>query len=73
MENLRVRRAGYAFRQVYERFLYRYKMLAPKTWPHWKGASQDGVHEILQAQRISQDEYAYGKTKIFIKNPKLVN
>ncbi|XP_070174638.1 unconventional myosin-Ia-like [Littorina saxatilis] len=72
MENVRVRRAGYAFRQVYEPFLYRYKMLADKTWPHWHGAPQEGVKEILQQQQISQDEYAFGKTKIFVRNPKLL-
>uniref|UniRef100_A0A8C7X488 Myosin IB n=1 Tax=Oryzias sinensis TaxID=183150 RepID=A0A8C7X488_9TELE len=37
MENVRVRRAGYAFRQAYEACLERYKMLCKKTWPHWKG------------------------------------
>ena len=74
LENVRVRRAGYAFRQVYERFLYRYKMLASVTWPHWKGGVPcEGVQEILREQEISQDEYAFGKTKIFIRNPKLVS
>jgi len=33
MENLRVRRAGYCNRQLYEIFLERYKMLCKKTWP----------------------------------------
>uniref|UniRef100_A0A673H2Z3 Unconventional myosin-Ib n=1 Tax=Sinocyclocheilus rhinocerous TaxID=307959 RepID=A0A673H2Z3_9TELE len=37
MENVRVRRAGYAFRQPYEPCLERYKMLCKQTWPHWKG------------------------------------
>uniref|UniRef100_A0A8C1JUN4 Myosin IB n=1 Tax=Cyprinus carpio TaxID=7962 RepID=A0A8C1JUN4_CYPCA len=37
MENVRVRRAGYAFRQAYEPCLERYKMLCKQTWPHWKG------------------------------------
>uniref|UniRef100_A0AAQ4PZI5 Unconventional myosin-Ib n=1 Tax=Gasterosteus aculeatus aculeatus TaxID=481459 RepID=A0AAQ4PZI5_GASAC len=37
MENVRVRRAGYAFRQAYEPCLERYKMLCKRTWPHWKG------------------------------------
>lgn len=73
MENVRVRRAGYAFRQLYERFLYRYKMLAPSTWPHWHGEPREGVCHILTAQMVPQEEFAYGKTKIFIRNPKLVN
>uniref|UniRef100_A0A8C3A6K1 Unconventional myosin-Ib n=1 Tax=Cyclopterus lumpus TaxID=8103 RepID=A0A8C3A6K1_CYCLU len=36
MENVRVRRAGYAFRQAYEPCLERYKMLCKRTWPHWR-------------------------------------
>jgi len=72
MENVRVRRAGYAFRQIYEQFLYRYKMLAPETWPSWHSAPKDGVKYILQAQNVPEEEYAFGKTKIFIQNPKLV-
>lgn len=40
MENVRVRRAGYAFRQAYEPCLERYKMLCKQTWPHWKGPAR---------------------------------
>ncbi|KAJ8307514.1 hypothetical protein KUTeg_015598, partial [Tegillarca granosa] len=72
LENVRVRRAGYAFRQVYATFLYRYKMLANETWPEWKGDEKEGVKKILEAQEISTDEYAFGKSKIFIKNPKML-
>ena len=35
MENVRVRRAGYANRQTYEHFLDRYKMLCKQTWPNF--------------------------------------
>lgn len=40
MENVRVRRAGYAFRQPYESCLERYKMLCKKTWPQWRGPTR---------------------------------
>lgn len=40
MENVRVRRAGYAFRQMYEPCLERYKMLCKQTWPHWRGPTR---------------------------------
>lgn len=40
LENVRVRRAGYAFRQAYEPCLERYKMLCKQTWPHWKGPAR---------------------------------
>ena len=73
MENIRVKRAGYAFRQVYQQFLYRYKMLANETWPHWEGDAQEGVRIILTNQEIPEDEFAFGKSKIFIRNPKMVS
>ena len=68
-----MKRAGYAFRQIYQQFLFRYKMLAEETWPHWEGDPQEGVHFILTSQQIPEDEYAFGKTKIFIRNPKTVS
>lgn len=43
MENVRVRRAGYAFRQLYGPFLERYKMLSPRTWPRWAGNARYGA------------------------------
>lgn len=42
MENLRVRRAGFAYRRKYEAFLQRYKSLCPETWPTWKGRPRMG-------------------------------
>ena len=42
MENIRVRRAGYAFRMEYSRFLERYKMLSKRTWPNYKAGGQGG-------------------------------
>ena len=68
-----MKRAGYAFRQIYQQFLFRYKMLAEETWPHWEGDPQEGVRFILTSQQIPEDEYAFGKTKIFIRNPKTVS
>jgi myosin-1 len=47
MENVRVRRAGFAYRQEYGQCLVRYKMLSGETWPVWKGNPREGVKEIL--------------------------
>lgn len=48
LENVRVRRAGFAYRMEFERFLNRYKMLSPATWPTWNGDHiSGGVREIL--------------------------
>lgn len=47
MENVRVRRAGYAFRQLYGPFLNRYKMLSAQTWPRWAGSDRYGVERDM--------------------------
>uniref|UniRef100_A0A4W3JZI7 Myosin IB n=1 Tax=Callorhinchus milii TaxID=7868 RepID=A0A4W3JZI7_CALMI len=70
MENVRVRRAGYAFRQPYEPCLERYKMLCSQTWPHWKQAARDGVEVLLTDLQIPPEEFSYGRSKIFIRNPR---
>ncbi|XP_034549375.1 unconventional myosin-Ib isoform X2 [Notolabrus celidotus] len=70
MENVRVRRAGYAFRQAYEPCLERYKMLCKRTWPHWKGPAREGVEVLMPDLQVPTEEYAYGRSKIFIRNPR---
>ena len=37
LENVRVRRAGFAYRAEFARFLKRYKKLCKKTWGMWGG------------------------------------
>ncbi|XP_058248624.1 unconventional myosin-Ib isoform X4 [Hemibagrus wyckioides] len=70
MENVRVRRAGYAFRQAYEPCLERYKMLCKQTWPHWKGPAREGVEVLLKNLEVPEEEFSYGRSKIFIRNPR---
>ncbi|XP_066491218.1 unconventional myosin-Ic isoform X1 [Tiliqua scincoides] len=70
MENLRVRRAGFAYRRKYEVFLQRYKSLCPETWPTWDGRPHDGVAVLLKHLGYKQEEYKMGRTKIFIRFPK---
>uniref|UniRef100_A0A8D3E119 Unconventional myosin-Ib n=1 Tax=Scophthalmus maximus TaxID=52904 RepID=A0A8D3E119_SCOMX len=70
MENVRVRRAGYAFRQPYEPCLERYKMLCKRTWPHWRGPAREGVEVLMTDLQVPADEFAYGRSKIFIGNPR---
>ncbi|XP_072847241.2 unconventional myosin-Ia isoform X1 [Pogona vitticeps] len=70
LENVRVRRAGYAYRQPYEPYLKRYKMLCKETWPQWKGSARDGVQALLSSLSIDLKEVAYGNTKIFIRTPR---
>ncbi|PKU40916.1 unconventional myosin-ia [Limosa lapponica baueri] len=70
MENVRVRRAGYAFRQLYDSFLQRYKMLSPRTWPHWTGSHREGTEVLLADLAFPPEELAFGHTKIFIRSPR---
>uniref|UniRef100_A0A8C2MEZ9 Unconventional myosin-Ib n=1 Tax=Cricetulus griseus TaxID=10029 RepID=A0A8C2MEZ9_CRIGR len=70
LENVRVRRAGYAFRQAYEPCLERYKMLCKQTWPHWKGPARSGVEILFNELEIPTEEYSFGRSKIFIRNPR---
>ncbi|NXG49502.1 MYO1A protein, partial [Psilopogon haemacephalus] len=70
MENVRVRRAGYAFRQLYSSFLDRYKMLSPRTWPRWAGGDREGTEMLLADLPFPPEELAFGHTKIFIRSPR---
>ncbi|XP_050315844.1 unconventional myosin IC [Anthonomus grandis grandis] len=69
MENLRVRRAGFAYRRTYELFLKRYKSLCTETWPNYRGTAKDGVQHLVCALGYEGVEYQMGKTKIFIRHP----
>ncbi|EMP26237.1 Myosin-Ib [Chelonia mydas] len=53
LENVRVRRAGYAFRQPYELCLER-----------------AGVEVLFSELEIPEEEYSFGRSKIFIRNPR---
>uniref|UniRef100_A0AAY5KVX8 Osteoclast-stimulating factor 1 n=1 Tax=Esox lucius TaxID=8010 RepID=A0AAY5KVX8_ESOLU len=68
-ENIRVRRAGYAFRRAFSKFLQRYAILTRETWPKWTGEERKGILHLLRSVNMDQDQYQLGKTKIFIKAP----
>ncbi|XP_056331104.1 myosin IEb [Danio aesculapii] len=68
-ENIRVRRAGYAFRRLFQKFLHRYAILTRETWPQWRGDEKQGVLHLLKSVHMDSDQYQLGKTKIFIKAP----
>merc|ERR1719262_724518 len=56
-ENVRVRRAGFAYRRPFEKFLNRYALLTKETWPRWQGDVKKGVLHILKAANVAPDEY----------------
>ncbi|WAR02585.1 MYO1C-like protein [Mya arenaria] len=72
MENLRVHRAGFAYRRPYEVFLKRYKSLCPATWPSYRGHPKDGVQALVSHLKYGEDDYRLGKTKIFIRFPRVL-
>ncbi|XP_040287384.1 unconventional myosin-Ig-like [Bufo bufo] len=69
LENVRVRRAGFAYRQPYERFLQRYKMTCEYTWPNHLMDSDMEATRALIDQHDFRDDVAYGYTKVFIRTP----
>ncbi|BFY98224.1 hypothetical protein BsWGS_01264 [Bradybaena similaris] len=68
LENVRVRRAGFAFRMAYDRFLQRYKMICTQTWPNYRGQVTEGVKVIINSMGFG-DDVKFGKSKIFIRSP----
>lgn len=75
VENIRVRKAGFAVRQPYDRFLQRYKLICKETWPnHRLGNDKKAVEVLCNSMKIKKDEdVAYGNTKLFIRSAKTLN
>ncbi|KAJ8378992.1 hypothetical protein AAFF_G00232210 [Aldrovandia affinis] len=70
LENVRVRRAGFAYRQPYARFLQRYKMTCEYTWPnHLMATDREAVKAIIDHHGF-QGDVAYGHTKLFVRTPR---
>ncbi|KAJ1455086.1 P-loop containing nucleoside triphosphate hydrolase protein [Pelagophyceae sp. CCMP2097] len=77
-ENVRVRRAGFAYRTDFHRFLDRFKVLSPKTYPkEWTGSDKAGAQEIVRAAAQleglailgKKEETQFGRSKLFVKAP----
>ncbi|KAK7465458.1 class II myosin [Stygiomarasmius scandens] len=72
-ENIRVRRAGFAYRNTFEKMVERFYLLSPKTSYAgeyiWSGDAKSGCEQILKDTGIAKEEWQMGVTKAFIKNP----
>ncbi|CAK9441219.1 uncharacterized protein LODBEIA_P50880 [Lodderomyces beijingensis] len=72
-ENVRIRRAGFAYRSTFQRFVQRFYLLSPATGYAgdyiWQGDDLTAVKEILRSCHIPPTEYQLGTTKVFIKTP----
>lgn len=72
-ENIRVRRAGFAYRRPFAKFLHRYAILTKETWPRWRGDEKQGIKWILGSIHIDRSQYQLGRSKLFIKAPETVS
>ncbi|XP_042566556.1 LOW QUALITY PROTEIN: unconventional myosin-Ig [Clupea harengus] len=70
LENVRVRRAGFAYRQPYARFLQRYKMTCEYTWPNHLMETDREAVEAIVTQHSFEGDVAYGHTKLFVRTPR---
>lgn len=72
-ENVRIRRAGFAYRQTFDKFVERFYLLSKNTSYAgdytWQGDAESGARQILKDTSIPQEEYQMGVTKAFIKTP----
>jgi|ERR1700722_5886620 len=76
-ENIRVRRAGFAYRNAFEKVVERFYLLSPATSYAgeyiWQGDAKSGCERILKDTGIAKEEWQMGVTKAFIKNPETVS
>ena len=72
-ENVRIRRAGFAYRQAFDKFVDRFFLLSPATSYAgeytWQGSLEEAVKQILKDTSIPKEEWQLGVTKAFIKAP----
>ncbi|ULU12341.1 hypothetical protein L3Y34_015571 [Caenorhabditis briggsae] len=68
-ENIRVRRAGFAYRRAFDKFAQRYAIVSPQTWPSFQGDQQRACEIICDSVHMEKSQYQMGRTKIFVKNP----
>lgn len=72
-ENVRIRRAGFAYRQTFDKFVERFALLSPRLSYAgeytYTGDVQSASRIIFKDTSIPEEEYQMGVTKAFIKTP----
>ncbi|ODV58693.1 class I myosin [Ascoidea rubescens DSM 1968] len=72
-ENVRIRRAGFAYRTTFENFAEQFYLLSSKCSYAgeyiWNGDSRSACIQILNDSAVTSDDFQMGVTKIFIKKP----
>eukprot|EP01059_Diplonema_ambulator_P016677 TRINITY_DN283_c0_g1_i1.p1 TRINITY_DN283_c0_g1~~TRINITY_DN283_c0_g1_i1.p1 ORF type:complete len:1165 (+),score=492.95 TRINITY_DN283_c0_g1_i1:85-3579(+) len=71
LENVRVRRAGFSYRQHFDKFLKRFKFINPATFPRpFRGVDKTACQTILtQCTTLDAASWQLGETKVFIRQP----
>lgn len=70
LENVRVRRAGFAYRREFSAFLGAFKILSKKTFPEpFNGSDKDGCMALLTDLEIDENEWQMGNNKVFLRHP----
>jgi myosin-1 len=72
LENIRVRRAGFAYRQYFDKFLKRFKYTCPQTYPRpFRGTDKQACELILRANaaHVPAEHWQLGETKVFLRHP----
>ena len=74
LENVKVKRAGFASRIEFHKFLDRFALCCSKTWPSpWTGEDKAGCKAILKEVApklgLKPIDAQLGKTKLFLKHP----
>eukprot|EP00672_Neobodo_designis_P024485 CAMPEP_0174831110 /NCGR_PEP_ID=MMETSP1114-20130205/2916_1 /TAXON_ID=312471 /ORGANISM="Neobodo designis, Strain CCAP 1951/1" /LENGTH=1146 /DNA_ID=CAMNT_0016064931 /DNA_START=57 /DNA_END=3497 /DNA_ORIENTATION=+ len=72
MENIKVRRAGFAYRQYFDKFLKRFKYVSPKCFPKpFRGSDKEACREIMKCaeEKVPAGRYQLGETKVFVRQP----
>jgi len=74
LENVKVRSAGYAYRQFFSLFYNRYKDLPdqPPTAVDVEGCKQIIEFVLTKDKTVERDEFGIGKTKLFVKSPETI-
>nr|AAC47535.1 unconventional myosin IB [Entamoeba histolytica] len=76
LENVKVRRAGFAYRAPFARFLQTYKkyhQMTWGTWGEWTGDAKEGCRLILEGlTNIEPGQWQFGTTKLFIRLPESI-
>lgn len=64
-------RNGFYFNFSHIKFLNRYKILSPYTWPHFNSNSVvESIAQIIRSVPLPAAEFGIGLTKVFIRSPR---